>query len=163
VSKLGLIGLIATALFVALIGTAQGPPPQFITLAGVNVADLKCFNIKLLVPDGAPDVSAEEARKAAEAADPFDLPVQQTVLARLVRDGPPELVYRDSLVWVVVLTDGTVHELSGPGGSAVQDNSARKPLSFTYDLVLVDALTGEVALGMFGPPSPEYAAANCSS
>jgi hypothetical protein len=163
VSKLRLIGLVMAAFFVALIGTAQGPPPQLITLPGISVAELECFNLKLLLPDGDPNVSAERAREVAEAADPFDLPVQQTVLARLVREGPPELVYRDNLVWVVVLSDGAVHQWNGPGGSGLPNDSVKRPMSFTYDLVLVDAMTGEVALGMFGPASPEYVANNCPS
>jgi hypothetical protein len=160
VSKLRLVGLVAATVFLALIGTAQGPPPQLTALHGVDVAELqRCGNLKLLVPDGAPRVSAEQARATAEAADPFDLPVQQSVLARLVRE-PSELVYRDNLVRVAVLSDGAVHQFDGPSGSALE-SGIRRPVLFTYDLVIIDAMTGEVALGMYGPPSAEYAAANC--
>lgn len=85
---MGLVSLLAAvAVFVTITGTAQGPPPQLISLAGIDVAELqRCGNLTLLVPDGAPNVSAERAREVAEAADPFDLPVQQTVSARLVRE-----------------------------------------------------------------------------
>jgi len=162
VSKLSLIGLIATSLFVALIGTAQGPPPQLIMLPGIDVAELqRCGNLKLLLPDGAPNISTERAREVAEAADPFDLPMQQTVLARLVRE-PSELVYSDNLVWVVVLSDGAVHQLDGPSGPALEDGSGvRRPVLFTYAVALVDALTGEFIVETFGPANPAYVANIC--
>ena len=115
------------------------------------------------MPDEAPKISAEQASETAKAASPFDLPVQQVILARLVRDGPPELVYRDNLVWAVVLSDGAVHKLDGPGGPALQTASARSPMLFTYDLVLVDARTGEFVLAMNGPLNREFVANTCSS
>lgn len=62
--KLRLIGLVVGALLVALTGTAQGPPPQFVTLTGIDVSELeRCDNLKLLVPDGVAQGSAEHDRR----------------------------------------------------------------------------------------------------
>jgi hypothetical protein len=109
--------------------------------------------MKLLVPDGAPKISADVARETAHAApNPFRLPVQQVALARFVEDSPEGLLH-DNLVWAAVLGDGTVREigLPHPEGEGYRDS-----MPYTYELVLVDALTGEVISGMYGPPLPEY-------
>jgi hypothetical protein len=109
--------------------------------------------MKLLVPDGAPKVSAEEARETAQAdPNPFRLPVQQIALARFVEDSPEGPVH-DNLVWAAVLGDGTVREIGLPDP---QGEGYRDSMPYTYALVLVDALTGEVIFGIYGPPLPEY-------
>lgn len=153
-SKVKLIGLVAAALVVALMTTAQEGPPQPVALAGIDVEELACVNIRLLVPDGAPRVSAATARETAGAADPFDLPVQQVVLARLVQDGPNGLG-RDNLVWVVVLGDGSVRQIGVPGPAL--DRGSSTPVSYSYAVALVDALTGEFIFEHFGPLPPDYA------
>lgn len=152
VSKLRLMGLIAATLVLGLVLTGQEGSPQPLQLPGIDVKDLECFHIKLLVPDGAPKVSAEQAREIAKSGDPFGLPVTQVALARFVEDGP-DGVLRENLVWAVVSGDGSVREIGvpHPPGEGYKDS-----LPYTYDLALVDALTGEFISGMYGPPPPEY-------
>ncbi len=151
-SNLRLIGLTAAALVLALLLTGQEGPPQSIALAGIDVEELACVNIKLLVPDGAPNVTAEKAREAAKAGDPFNLPVQQVVLARLAQDGPNDLG-RDNLVWVVVSGDGTVRQMGVPGPMG---DEASRSVPYTYGLALMDALTGEFIFEHYGPLPPNY-------
>jgi len=155
VSKLRLIGLTAAVLVLALVLIGQEGSPQPIALPGVAVRDLECLHMKLLVPDEAPKVSAEQARESAKMGGPFDLPVQHVALARFVEDSP-EGPLHDNLVWAVVSGDGTVHQFDGPGGPLRQEERVRTPSFYTYALALVDASTGDLIFGMLGPPSPEY-------
>ena len=153
-SKIRLIAVIAAVGSFSVFLTGQEGSPQPVVLAGIDVEELACVNIKLLVPDGLPKVTAEQARETASAADPFDLPVQQVAPVRLVQGGPNGLG-RDNLVWVVVLGDGSVRQMDVPGPGL--DRGDSRGVSYTYAVVLVDALTGEFIFEQFGPLPPGYA------
>lgn len=141
------------AFALGLLFSAQEGSPQPVVLAGIDVRELEAVNIKLLVPDELAKVSAEQAREALNAGgNPFDLPVQQVELARLVQEGP-DGPYRDNLVWVVVLGDGTSRQMHLPGSGVLDRGADRKPVSYTYSIAVVDALTGELIFTTFGPPN----------
>jgi hypothetical protein len=148
------MAVIATAALLTVFLTGQEGSPQHVALVGIDVKELESANIKLFVPDGTPKIGAEQAQEAVNSGgNPFGLPVQQVELARLVQEGP-DGPYRDKLVWVVVLGDGTVHQMDAPGPAT--DPGDGTPISYSYSLAVVDAMTGEFIFATFGPLPPNY-------
>jgi len=130
---------------------AQEGSPQSVDLTSIDLKQLESVNIKLLVRDGSPKVSAARAEEVVNASgNPFGLPVREVALARLAQDGPNGLG-RDELVWVVVLSDGTERQMLLPG-PAQDRGTDRKPVTYSYAVSLVDANSEELAFTQFGPP-----------
>jgi hypothetical protein len=144
IMRLSIIGLLVSLLSAATLGASRTLQAhgnsQPLTLQSVTTRTLGASGVTLAPPAGNPDVSADDASRVALQYFP-GAQIRERVLARFQdRYTNPPL---DTNGWIVsVVPHGGIYSASGGLGG--------NRLPGTYHLLVIDAQTGQLVLGISG-------------